>query len=112
METQRQSKVGRLIQRELSEIFQRDCQPLCGGKMVTVTKVRVSPDLSSAKAYLSLFPTSGIEEVVEKLNKETSQVRFALTKRVAKQLRIMPHLKFFLDDSLDYIENIVSLLKK
>lgn len=112
METQRQSKIGRLIQRELSEIFQRECQPLCGGKMVTVTKVRVSPDLSNAKAYLSLFPTNGTEEVVEGLNKATSQVRFALSKRVGKQLRIMPHLKFFLDDSLDYIDNIDNLLKK
>jgi len=111
METQRQSKIGRLIQRDLSEMFQRECQEFCGGKMISVTKVRVSPDLSIAKAYLSIFPTSGKEEVLEGINKVTQQLRYALGRRVGKQLRIIPSLKFFLDDSLDYIENIDTLLK-
>lgn len=111
METQRQSKIGALIQKDLSELFQRECQQFCGGKMISVTKVRISSDLSIAKGYLSIFPTNGKEEVLETINKATSQIRFHLAKRVGKQLRIIPNLRFYIDDSLDYIDNIDSLLK-
>ncbi|MCH4895282.1 30S ribosome-binding factor RbfA [Marinilabiliaceae bacterium JC040] len=110
-ETQRQNKVGRLIQKELSAMFQRECLSYCGGKMLSITKVRMSPDLSIAKVYVSIFPTSNKEEVIEGLNKGTKELRFNLGKRIGKQVRIIPTLRFYLDDSLDYIENIDNLLK-
>ena len=79
--------------------------------MISVTKVRISPDLSIAKGYLSIFPTEGKEEVLKGINEAIPKIRYALGKRVGKQLRIIPDLKFFIDDSLDYIENIDNLLK-
>lgn len=111
METQRQSKIGALLQKDISELFQRECQEFCSGKMISVTKVRISPDLSIAKVYISIFPTSDKETVLAGINKASSQIRFHLSKRVGKQLRIMPNLRFYIDDSLDYIDNIDNLLK-
>lgn len=111
METTRQSKISRLIQKDLSELFQRECREFCIGSMVSVTVVRISPDLSVAKVYLSIFPSGKAQEVIDAIQKGTSQIRFNLGKKVGKQLRIVPELKFFVDDSLDYAENINDLLK-
>lgn len=110
METKRQQKINRLIQKELSEIFLLETKKT-SGVLVSVTNVRVSPDLGMAHAYLSIFPSEKGDELVKNINENVKSVRFELGKRVGKQLRIIPELVFHLDDSLDYIENIDSLLK-
>ncbi len=82
------------------------------GVMVSVTRVRVSPDLSICTAYLSIFPSEKSEELLQNIQRNTSQVRYELGTRVRNQLRIIPELRFFIDDSLDYIERIDELLQK
>ncbi|OFX86053.1 MAG: ribosome-binding factor A [Bacteroidetes bacterium GWF2_33_16] len=111
MSTTRQNKISRLVQKELSDIFQKNASSLFLGKMVTVTSVRVSPDLSVARVYLSVFPVKDKQEFITHVTSVESQIRYELGKRVRHQLRIIPELAFFIDDSLDYIENIDSLLK-
>lgn len=110
METTRQQKIARLIQKELSDIFQRQTQAT-RGVLVSVSAVRVSPDLSIARGYLSIFPSERGEEILENINANAAQVRYELGTRVRHQLRIIPELKFFIDDSLDYLEHIDELLK-
>lgn len=112
MDSVRQNKVSRLIQRELSEMFQKECREFIAGAMVSVTTVRVSPDLSYAKVYLSIFPSALVETTMAALNDKNKTIRFVLGKKVGKQMRIIPELRFFVDDSLDYIEKIDSLLKE
>ena len=80
--------------------------------LVSVTRVRVSPDLSICTAYLSIFPSEKSEELIENINTNEKQIRFELGRRVRNQLRIIPELRFYLDDSLDYIDHIDELLKK
>ena len=111
MSSTRQSKIERLLQKDLGDIFQKGTSTLFKGKMITVTTVRVSPDLSSARAYLSLFPVEDKQEFMEYINSLEGQIRFDLGKRIRHQLRKVPSLSFFLDDSLDYIDNIETLLK-
>ena len=108
----RQLKVGREIQKDMAEIIRSKGMAAFGGAMVTVSEVRVSPDLSLAKIYVSIFPSAKAEAVMHKLEDETSRLRGELGRRVAKQLRIVPELAFYLDDSLDYVEHIDELLKK
>jgi ribosome-binding factor A len=110
MESTRLSKVSRQIQKDLGEIFQRQAQSFMG-KMVTVTAVRVSPDLSLAKVYVSIFPTEKKEETLELIKQQTKAIRYDLGQRIRNQMRIVPELAFYIDDSLDYIENIDRLLK-
>lgn len=111
METTRQNKIARLIQKELSEIFllQTKAMP---GVLVSVSIVRISPDMSYARVYLSVFPSERSEEIVKNINANMKSIRFELGNRVRYQLRIIPELKFFVDDSLDYAEKIDELLKK
>ncbi len=111
METTRQQKIARLIQKELSDIFQKQTQAT-RGVIVTVSAVRISPDLSIARGYLSIFPSERAEEILQNINKAAAQVRYELGTRVRHQLRIIPDLKFFIDDSLDYLDHIDSLLKQ
>ena len=110
METTRQNKIARLLQKELSEIFllQTKAMP---GVLVSVSAVRISPDMSIARVYLSVFPSDKSEEMVKNINNNMKTIRFELGTRVRHQLRIIPELKFFVDDSLDYIEKIDALLK-
>ena len=110
METTRQNKISRLLQKELSEIFllQTKAMP---GVLVSVSAVRISPDMSIARVYLSVFPSEKAEEIVKNVNDNMKTIRYELGIRVRHQLRIIPELKFFVDDSLDYIEKIDSLLK-
>lgn len=82
------------------------------GVLVSVTRVRVSPDLSICTAYLSIFPSEKSEELIENINTNEKQIHFELGRRVRNQLRIIPELRFYLDDSLDYIDHIDELLKK
>ena len=110
METTRQNKISRLLQKELSEIFllQTKAMP---GTLVSISAVRISPDMSIARGYLSVFPSEKAEEIVKNINENMKTIRYELGTRVRHQLRIIPELKFFVDDSLDYIEKIDSLLK-
>lgn len=110
MDSNRKLKVNRLIQKELSEIFLLETKKM-QGVFVSVTNVRVSPDLGLAHVYLSIFPSEKAEELVVNINANVKSVRFELGKRVGKQLRVVPELTFHVDDSLDYIENIDRLLK-
>ena len=112
MDSTRQKKIGRLLQKDLSEMFQKEVKELVMGALVSVSIVRVTPDLGLARVYLSIFPAGKKEEVYNNIVENTSRVRFSLGKRVGKQLRIIPELEFFMDDSLDYLENIDRLLKE
>ena len=111
MDSNRQLKVNRLIQKELSEIFLLETKKM-QGVFISVTNVRVTPDLGLAHVYLSIFPSEKSEEMVENINSNVKSVRYELGTRVRHQLRIIPELKFFVDDSLDYAEHIDELLKK
>ncbi|MBQ7878689.1 MAG: 30S ribosome-binding factor RbfA [Bacteroidaceae bacterium] len=110
MDSTRQNKISRLIQKELGDIFVRLGKET-RGVMVSVSVVRVSPDLSIAKAYLSVFPSERGNEVVEHLTQNSKSIRFELGNRLRHQLRIIPDIRFYIDDSLDYIEHIDNLLK-
>lgn len=112
MDSTRQQKFSRLIQKEIAEIFQFDMKGKFGGIMITVTQVRVSPDLGVAKIHVSLFPVKEKEQVLELIKKNTSEIRGLLGKRIRHQARIIPALMFYIDDSLDYAEHIDKLLKK
>ena len=111
METTRQNKIARLIQKELSDIFLLQAKSM-NGVIVSVTNVRVTPDLSIAHAYISVFPSDKSEEIVNNLNANMKSIRYDLGTRVRFQLRVIPELKFHVDDSLDYLEHIDELLKK
>ena len=111
METTRQNKIARLIQKELSDMFLLQTKAM-HGVLVSVSVVRISPDLSYAKAYLSVFPSERSEEIVKNINANVKTIRYGLGQRVRFQLRIIPELKFFVDDSLDYAARIDELLKK
>ena len=100
-----------LRRKELAEIFQSQTR-LLHGVLVSVTRVRVSPDLSICTAYLSIFPSERGEEMLANINNSEKTIRFELGKRVRNQLRIIPELRFFKDDSLDYIDRIDELLKQ
>ena len=110
MATIRQNKVGRLIQKELGNIFLRDGYGNIGGVMVTVTIVRMAPDLSFAKVYLSVFPSNKAEASLAHVKDHASHIRGTLGKKVGKQLRIVPELAYYIDDSLDYAARINELL--
>jgi ribosome-binding factor A len=109
METTRQQKINRLIQKELGEIFLLDTKKV-RGVLISVSIVRISPDLGNAKVYLSIFPSDKAKELLENIKANSKALRFDLGQRVGKQLRVIPELSFYLDDSLDYIENINRLL--
>ena len=111
-ETTRQQKVARQIQKDLAEIIRARGMAAYDGALVTVSGVKISPDLAVAKVYVSIFPSAKAQDVMQRLEDETSRLRGELGRRVAKQLRIVPELAFYLDDSLDYVEHIDELLKK
>jgi ribosome-binding factor A len=102
MESKRQQKVGRQIQKDLGEIFQKDAQHLTSGAFVTITAVRVTPDLSIARAYLSFLPDKNKTMLLETIRENTRFVRQKLAERVRHQLSIVPHLQFYIDDTAEY----------
>ena len=111
MQETRQNRIARLLQKELSLIFQSQTR-MMRGVMVSVTRCRISPDLSICTAYLSVFPSDKAEEIISNVNANEKTIRYELGTRVRHQMRIIPELRFFVDDSLDYIEHIDELLKK
>jgi len=112
MDSTRQQKIARLIQKDIGEILMRLDKNILQGRMLTVTVVRISPDLSLAKIYLSIFPSENAKEYLEELKNHVKMIRNLLGQRVRNQLRIVPELAFFIDDSLDYVDKIDQLLKK
>lgn len=110
MQETRQNKISRLLQKELSIIFQSQTR-MMHGVMVSVTRVRISPDMSICTAYLSIFPSEKSDEILKNVTANEKTIRYELGTRIRHQVRIIPELRFFVDDSLDYIEHIDSLLK-
>ncbi len=106
----RQNKVSRLIQRETADLLLRLNKERFPGKLISVTIVRVTKDLGIARIYLSIFPSEFGKEILEDIRSSAKQIRGELGRKVGKSLRIIPELEFFIDDSLDYIENIDNLL--
>jgi ribosome-binding factor A len=111
MQETRINRITRLLQKELSLIFQSQTRKM-HGVMISVTRCRVSPDLSICTAYLSVFPSDKGDEILKNITANEKTIRYELGTRVRNQLRIIPELRFFIDDSLDYIEHIDELLKK
>ena len=111
MQETRQNRIARLLQKELSLIFQSQTRAM-RGVMVSVTRCRISPDLSVCTAYLSIFPSEKADELIQNITANEKTIRYELGTRVRNQLRIIPELRFFVDDSLDYIAHIDELLKK
>ena len=111
MESTRQSKVARQIQKDISEIINAHSKELFPGKMFTVTAVRVTNDLGLAKIYISVFPSEENEKVVKELNEHIGLFRNELGHRMRNQVKKIPEIIFYLDDTLDYLENIEKLLK-
>ncbi|MBR3496692.1 MAG: 30S ribosome-binding factor RbfA [Prevotella sp.] len=110
MQETRQAKISRLLQKELAQIFQGQTRRM-HGMMVSVTRVKISPDLSVCTAYLSVFPSEKAEEVINNVNTNAKTIRYDLGQRIRNQVRIIPELRFFIDDSLDYIDHIDELLR-
>jgi len=112
MDTTRQNKVNSLLVKDLSEIFRRDSGKYAQGRMVSVSEVRITPDLGVANVYLSVFPSNDTAAVLKEVQRATKEIRHELSQIVKLQLRKVPQLRFFIDETLDYIENIDNLLKK
>ena len=111
-ESTRQLKVAKELQRDMAEIIRSKGMAMFGGALVSVSGVKVSPDLSVAKIYVSIFPSDKAESVMNILEENSRALRGELGNRVGRQLGIVPEITFFRDDSLDYVEHIEELLKK
>ena len=111
METTRQNKISRLLQKELSEIFLLMTKGKMRGTLISVSMVRTSPDLSLAKVYLSIFPSENAAGILAYIEERKWNIRHDLAARIRFQLRKVPEIAFFADDSLDYLQNIDKLLK-
>ena len=111
MQETRQARICRMLKKELASIFQAQTR-MMPGVLVSVTRVRISPDLSICTANLSVFPSERGEEIIKNIQANEKKIRYELGTRVRNQLRIIPELRFFIDDSLDYLEKIDELLKK
>ncbi len=109
-DTSRQEKVNKLLQRELGEIFQREAQAKLKNMLISVTVVRITPDLGLAKVYLSVFPSNKSAELVREIDEMKGYFRNLLGQRIKNQMKSVPELHFYLDDSLDYIDNIDNIL--
>ena len=112
MESTRQLKVARLVQKEIGSILLIEGKSFIGSALVTVTSVRISPDLSFAKIYLSLFGVSNKEALLKVIKENQSTVRKLLGQRIGKQVRIIPELNFFIDDTMEHAARINELLQK
>lgn len=111
-ESKRQKQVGRLIQEEMSDIFQREGMSMADGGMVSISKVAVTPDLLDARIYLSLFQVKDPQQLLHEIKEKTKELRKQLGIRVKNQLRRVPELHFFLDDTLDHVFKMEELFRK
>ncbi len=112
MENTRQQKIARQIQKDIADILQKEGAELVRGLLVTVTAVRISPDFNYAKIYLSIFPFDRKDEAMQTLERSNWFIRRSLGRRIRNQLKSVPELQFFVDDSLEYIEHIDEALKR
>lgn len=112
MTTERQNKVSRLLQKEMGDILQKDLKNIAPGYLITVTIVRITADLGLAKFYFSIYPSKDAQKVLDTLKDNDKRIRHILGNRIRHQVKSIPELQFYIDDSLDYIENIDNLLKK
>ncbi|RXP44521.1 30S ribosome-binding factor RbfA [Lutibacter sp. HS1-25] len=111
METNRQKKIAGVLQKDLAEVLQHAAQDGMKGVIISVTKVNVTSDLSQAKVYLSVFPQLKREIILKGVQENTATIRYEMARRTKEQLRRMPNLLFYIDDSLDYIEGIDNALR-
>ena len=111
METNRQKKIAGVLQKDLVDVLQSAARDGMKGVLISVTKVNVTTDLSMAKVYLSVFPNTKRDELLKGIRSNTTLIRHELAQRTRNQLRRVPELQFFIDDSLDYIENIDNSLR-
>lgn len=111
MENRRQQKIANVLKQDLATLFQRESRTMFGGAFITVTSVRVTPDMSYAKVYLSIFGKEG-ETVLQSVKVKSKEIRHIIAKQVRHQMRKVPEFQFFIDDSLDYYEKIDNLLKE
>jgi len=111
MDSVRQQKYAKLVQKELGEIFQREGSNWYGPQFVTVTHVKITPDLGLARVHLSVFKAPKPQEILKSINKHKAEVRFHLGKKIGKQARIIPELEFFIDDSLDYSDKMDAIFR-
>lgn len=112
MESKRQQKFAGLVQEELAAIFQREGASYLPNTLVTITKVRVSPDLAVAKVYLSFFNTNNTSLSVATVNSHASEIRYKLGSRIRHQARVIPTLSFFVDDTNEYVEHMDKIFNK
>jgi ribosome-binding factor A len=112
MESKRQVKYGRQLQKDLAEIFQKDPSHYFGSSLTTISEVSVSPDLSLARVYLSVFPISQAENVFNHLNEIKGEVRLKLGKKIGSRVRIVPEIAFFHDDTQEQAGKIDRLIGK
>ena len=112
MESKRQQKFAGVIQKDLAEIFQREGMNYLPGTMVTVTKVRVSPDLALARVYLSFFNSSNKDLAINTIKSHAGEIRYKLGGRIKDQARIVPQLDFFVDDTSEYVERMDKIFDK
>ena len=110
MESKRQLKVSRLIQKELSQLFLTELRDLTGGQMITISYVKVSPDLREVKVYVSFMLATNYKEIINNINQSIGLVRGVLGKKLAKSMRVIPTLEFFYDDTFDYTDKMNNLL--
>ncbi len=110
MESTRQHKYARLLQKELGEIFQQDTKHLFGKAFITITLVKISPDLGFAKVYLSMFLVDNRDDMLDKINERKNQIRKLLGQRIGKQVRIVPEIAFYIDDTEDHAQKIDKLI--
>jgi ribosome-binding factor A len=112
MDSTRQMKVNELLKREISGVFQLKGRNLFGPELISITEVRISPDLSIAKVYISIFPTTNKVAIMKAVSEQNAVLRYELGTRVKNQLRKIPELHFYLDDTFDQLEKIDTLLRK
>lgn len=111
MDSTRQQKVSKLIQKELGDVFQHESRNLFGSAFITITEVQISPDMSIAKIYLSILAVKDVKKMLEQIKENVKPLRKELGIRVKNQLRIVPNLTFFIDDTVERADRIDQLLK-
>ncbi|MGO1521202.1 MAG: 30S ribosome-binding factor RbfA [Sphingobacterium sp.] len=111
-ESKRQQRFAGVIQQDLAEMFQRDGKEWAPGAFITVTRVRVTPDLAIARVYLSFLNTKTAKSDIESIRSKSSEIRYKLGSRIKNQARIVPQLEFFLDDTNEYVEHMDKIFEK
>ena len=112
MESKRQQKFAGVIQQDLAAIFQREGMNLLPNTMITITKVRVTPDLAIARVFLSFFNSNNVQLALNTIKQHASEIRYKLGARIKDQVRIIPQLEFFVDDTSEYVERMDRIFDK